>query len=58
MISKAVPDENQISPEEQQRSEFVEMLLDPQRPMRGYGTPRDSGLLGGSGSVMVYFWSK
>lgn len=57
MISKAVPDKNQISPEEQQRSEFAEMLLDPQRP-RGYGTPRDSGLLGGSGSVMVYFWSK
>lgn len=57
MISKAVPDKNQISPEEQQRSEFAEMLLDPQRP-RGDGTPRDSGLLSGSGSVMVYFWSK
>lgn len=57
MISKAVLDGNQISPEEQQRSESAEMLLDPQRS-RGYGTPRGSRFLSGSGIVKVYFWSK
>lgn len=57
MISKAVLDGNQISPEEQQRSESAETLLDPQRS-RGYGTPRGSRFLSGSGIVKVYFWSK